>query len=250
LPEQPRTTGAGGRTGPSYRDRTMTDQRTSDPATSDAAAAEEFVRAHTVLAEVPGVPGLLMHQADDAIALWERTEHAADGAALAPPFWAFAWAGGQAVARHLVDAPDTVADRRVLDFACGGGVVALAAARAGAASVLAVDIDRYAIAATRLNAAANALAVDARLADLLDGEPPEVDVVLAGDVSYSREMTARVFGFLDKARARGADVLIGDPGRAYLPRERLVEVGRYTVPVPLALEDATSKSASVWRLAR
>jgi predicted nicotinamide N-methyase len=213
-------------------------------------AAEAFVRAHTVLTEAPGVPGLLLHLADDAIALWETTERVADGAALAPPFWAFAWAGGQAVARHVTEAPRTVAGRRVLDLACGGGVVALAAARAGAASVLAVDIDRYAVAATRLNARANRLAVDALLADLVDGEPPEVDVVLAGDVCYSREMTTRVLGFLDRARSRGADVLLGDPGRAYLPRERLAEASRHTVPVPLALEDARTKTAVVWRLVR
>jgi predicted nicotinamide N-methyase len=235
----------------------MTDQRATPIALTDAsaagdvepdAAAEAFVRAHTALAEVPGVAGLLMHQAEDAIVLWETTERAAGGAALAPPFWAFAWAGGQAVARHLSDAPDTVAGGRVLDFACGGGVVALAAARAGAASVLAVDIDRYAVAATRLNAAANGLDVDARLADLLDGEPPAVDVVLAGDVCYSREMTARVLRFLDRARSCGALVLVGDPGRAYLPRERLVEASRYTVPVPLVLENAPTKTAMVWRL--
>lgn len=210
--------------------------------------AEEFVRAHTVPTALAYLPGLRMYLADDAIALWETTERAADGVQLPPPFWAFAWAGGQAVARHLLDHPSTVAGRRVLDLACGGGVVALAAARAGAASVLAVDIDRYAMAATRLNAAANGLAVDARMADLVDGEPPEVDVVLAGDVCYSREMTGRVLGFLGRAQARGADVLLGDPGRAYLPHARLTRVSTHTVPVTLALEDAETKTATVWRL--
>jgi predicted nicotinamide N-methyase len=157
-------------------------------------------------------------------------------------------AGGQAVARHLLDTPQSVAGKRILDLACGGGVVALAAARAGAADVLAVDIDRYAIAAVALNAEANGLAVTAQLADVVDGEPPEVEVVLAGDVCYSREMTARVLRFLTRAQSRGAEVLLGDPGRAYLPRERLDRVGTHTVPVTRALEDAEQKAATVWRL--
>ncbi len=210
--------------------------------------ATAFVRAHTSVGTAPYLPELRLHLADDAIALWETTERQAGGAPLPPPFWAFAWAGGQAVARHVLDHPELVAGRRVLDLACGGGVVALAAARSGAASVLAVDIDGYAVAAVELNAAENGLTVAAQVADLVDGTPPEVDVVLAGDVCYSREMTARVLGFLGHAQARGADVLLGDPGRAYLPRERLELVSTHEIPVPRALEDADVKTATVWRL--
>ncbi len=207
-----------------------------------------FVLAHTVPATPAYLPELRLQLADDAIALWESTERQAGGAALPPPFWAFAWAGGQAVARHILDHPQLVAGRRVLDLACGGGVVALAAARCGAASVLAVDIDGYAIAATRCNAALNGLALTAQVADLVDGDPPDVDVVLAGDVCYSREMTGRVLRFLDRGRAHGMDVLLGDPGRAYLPRERLELVSTHRIPVPRALEDADVKTATVWRL--
>jgi predicted nicotinamide N-methyase len=214
------------------------------------ADARDFVRAHTTApTPLAYLPELRLHLAGDPIALWETTERVAGGAQLPPPFWAYAWAGGQAVARYVLDTPELVAGRRVLDLACGGGVVALAAARAGAASVMAVDIDRYAIAAVALNAAANGLVVEARVADLVDGEPPDVDVVLAGDVCYSREMTGRVLGFLTRAQQRGATVLLGDPGRAYLPRERLVAVASHTVPVPRALEDAETKTATVWRLA-
>jgi predicted nicotinamide N-methyase len=216
--------------------------------TSHTATAAGFVRAHTVPGVAAYLPELRLYLADDAIWLWESTERRAGGAPLPPPFWAFAWAGGQAVARHVLDHPELVAGRRVLDLACGGGVVALAAARSGAASVLAVDIDGYAVAAVSLNAALNGLAVTARVEDLVDAEPPDVDVVLAGDVCYSREMTGRILGFLDRARARGLDVLLGDPGRAYLPRERLELVSSHQIPVPRALEDAEVKTATVWRL--
>jgi predicted nicotinamide N-methyase len=216
--------------------------------TVDTDPYRAFVAAHTHPGTVPYLPELRLYLADDAIALWETTEAQAGGTALPPPFWGFAWAGGQAVARHVLDHPELVAGRRVLDLACGGGVVALAAARSGAASVRAVDIDGYALAALALNAEANGLTVTGEVADLVDGEPPDVDVVLAGDVCYSREMTGRVLGFLDRARARGTDVLLGDPGRAYLPRERLELVSTHEIPVPRALEDAEVKTAAVWRL--
>lgn len=215
---------------------------------SDRAARTAFVRTHTRLDRPPYLPELALHLAQDAIALWETVERRAGGAQTPPPFWAFAWAGGQALARHVLDHPETVAGRRVLDLACGGGVVAVAAARAGAASVLAVDIDGYALAALTLNAAANGVTVTGEVADLVDGEPPDVDVVLAGDVCYSREMTGRVLAFLGRARDNGAEVLLGDPGRAYLPRERLELVGTHQVPVPRTLEDADVKTAAVWRL--
>jgi predicted nicotinamide N-methyase len=211
-----------------------------DPAT--------FVRAHTRLGTSRYVPELRLHQADDAFALWERTEREAGAATVsAPPFWAFPWAGGQALARYMMDHPDEVLGRTVLDVAAGSGLVAIAAARAGAATVTASEIDPYAAAAITLNARANEVKIEVRLADLLD-EPVDAEVVLAGDVFYSRGMATRMLAYLSRARADGARVLIGDPGRAYLPRQHLTEVATYEVPVVRALEDAEVKRVTVWRL--
>jgi predicted nicotinamide N-methyase len=207
----------------------------------------EFVRAQTRLAPPSFVPEVTLYQADDAIALWERTEALA-GTRLAPPFWAFAWAGGQALARYLLDHPDLVAGRRVLDLAAGGGVVAVAAAKAGAARVVATEVDPAALIALRLNAAANEVTITGVLGDVLDG-PADADVVTAGDVFYSREMAARMLAFLERAAAGGALVLVGDPGRAYVPRERLSRVAVYPVPTTHALENASEKLTTVWRLA-
>ncbi len=196
------------------------------------------------LAEVPFVPEVRLHLAEDAIVLWARMEAAA-GDSLPPPFWASAWAGGQAVARYVLDHPEVVAGRSVLDLASGSGLVAVAAAIAGATSVTANDIDPYAVAAVQLNARANAVAVDCRRGDLLDGDGGDADVVLAGDVFYSREMSERMLAFLERALARGSDVLVGDPGRAYLPRQRLELLASYRVPMVGALEDAEVKQVDV-----
>jgi predicted nicotinamide N-methyase len=208
--------------------------------------AVRFVAAHTVLAAAPFVPEVRLHLADEPIALWEQTERVRVGR-VPPPFWAFAWAGGQAVARHLLDHPALVAGRRVLDVAAGSGLVAIAAAKAGAVAVTASEIDPLAVAAVRLNAAANRVAVTAHLGDVLDGDGGDADVVTAGDVFYSRPMAERVLGFLLRAHRRGGQVLVGDPGRAYLPREHLVAVADYEVPVAGAVEDAPVKHATVWR---
>ena len=214
----------------------------------------EFVRAHTCLGAPPYVPELRLWLAEDAFTLWEQTERELGRTELPPPFWAFAWAGGQALARHVLDHPHLVAGRRVLDLAAGSGLVAVAAARAGAAAVTAAEVDPLAVAAIGLNARANGVAVTALLADLLadllaeqlPGPGPEV--VLAGDVFYERSMAERVLRFLDRARGAGASVLVGDPGRTYLPRDRLRAVATCQVPVPAALEDAEVKQATVWRL--
>jgi len=192
------------------------------------------------------VPEIVLHQADDAIGLWERTELAAGGAQLPPPFWAFAWAGGQAVARYLLDHPDVVRGRRVLDLAAGGGVTAIAAALAGASAVTATEIDPAAVEALALNAALNHVAVDAVCRDVLDEPVPDVDVVTAGDVFYNRDMAARVLAFVQRAAATGVAVLVGDPGRAYVPRADLVELARYDIPVTLDLESAEIKATRVW----
>jgi predicted nicotinamide N-methyase len=205
------------------------------------------IRAHTAPARPPLVPEVTLLLADEPIALWEHTERERGGAQLPPPFWAFAWAGGQAMARHVLDHPALVAGRTVLDVASGGGLVAIAAAKAGAARVTAVEIDPLAVAAIALNAEANAVAVTAVLDDVLDGDGGDAEVVFAGDVFYSRDMTARMLAFVQRARARGAEVLIGDPGRAYLPTDQLDRVAVYDVPTPTSLEDAPVKKTTVWR---
>jgi predicted nicotinamide N-methyase len=204
------------------------------------------LHSHTRLAAVPFVPEVRLHQADDAITLWERTE-AATGAPQPPPFWAFAWAGGQALARYVLDHPGLVAGRTVFDLASGSGLVAIAAAKAGAAAVTANEIDPLAVAAVVANAAANGVEVATTLGDALAGDAGGAAVVLAGDVFYSRAMTGRVLPFLERAAARGAVVLVGDPGRAYLPRDRFEAVASYEVPVARTLEDAEFKTTTVYR---
>ena len=194
------------------------------------------------------MPEISLYCADNAYDVWSLTSGGDESAPM--PFWSFAWAGGQALARHLLDHPELVAGRRVLDLACGSGLVAIAAALAGAEQVTANDVDPHAIAAVQLNAHANGAAVTTLLADLLDDDVAEVaavDVVLAGDVCYESELTARMLAFLLRAHERGADVLLGDPGRTYLPREHLEEVSAYDVPTTLVLEDATTKRTTIWR---
>ncbi|MEU4420421.1 50S ribosomal protein L11 methyltransferase [Actinoplanes sp. NPDC024001] len=204
----------------------------------------EFVRAHTVPAPVPFIPEITLRQAEEPIALWEVTE--ADGTSQPPPFWAFAWAGGQALARHILDEPDLVAGRSVLDLATGSGLVAVAAARAGAHPVTANDIDPFSLAAAEANAEANGVRVELVEGDLLDGDD-RYGVVLAGDVFYSREMAGRVLPFLRRAAGRGSLVLVGDPGRAYLP-EGLIQRAVYDVPVSEALESVPVRRTTVWQV--
>lgn len=209
----------------------------------------EFIRGNTTPAPVPFVPEITLFQADEPITLWEKTEAA--GVAQPPPFWAFAWAGGQALARHVLDHPDLVAGRSVLDFATGSGLVAVAAAVAGAHPVTANDIDPYSLAAATANAAANHVDVIALEQDILDANEDRDDeygVILAGDVFYSREMAARVLPFLRRAAGRGSLVLVGDPGRAYLPDSGLIERAAYDIPVPVSLESVPTRHTKVWQL--
>jgi len=208
--------------------------------------ADGFIRANTVLRAPPHVPEILLHLADEAHALWHRTEEELQEIGLPPPFWAFAWAGGQGLARYVLDHPQFVAGRRVLDFATGSGLVAIAAAKAGAAAVLAADVDPFCRGAVALNAAANGVGVPFTDADLT-GTEGAWDVVLAGDVFYDREMTAGLLGWFDGLAAAGVLVLVGDPGRSYLPRDRLTFLAEYQVPVTRALEDAEVKRTVVWR---
>jgi predicted nicotinamide N-methyase len=208
---------------------------------------DAFIRAHTRLLPVPHAPEIRLHLADEATALWQKTEEALGEIGLPPPFWAFAWAGGQALARFVLARPGLVQGRRVLDFASGSGLVAVAAAKAGAASVEAADIDAFAVAAIALNAAANGVAVAPRGEDLL-GRDDGWDTVLAGDICYERDLAGQVIAWLERLAARGATVLIGDPGRSYLPRERLTVLATYEVPVTRELEDNEIKRTCVWGL--
>lgn len=206
-----------------------------------------FILAHTRLLPVPHASEISLHVAEEATELWQKTEDELAVIGLPPPFWAFAWAGGQALARHLLDHPGIVRRKRVLDFASGSGLVAIAAAKAGAAHVQACDIDAFAAEAIVLNAEANGVSVTATLQDLI-GRDDGWELICAGDVCYERAMAESVVGWLSGLVARGAEVLIGDPGRSYLPRERLQELATYEVPVTRSLEDAEIKKSTVWRL--
>jgi predicted nicotinamide N-methyase len=201
----------------------------------------------TTLVPVPAVPELRLHQAAEATGLWDRTGggYRSDQP---PPFWAFAWPGGQALARYVLDNPDTVAGRRVLDLASGSGVVAIAAATAGAAHVLAADIDPAAVAAITRNARANGVSVAVTSDDVLGADARGATVVLAGDAFYSRTMADRVLGFLRRARNGGARVLVGDPDRDFLPRRLFTALTSYDVPVRPALEDTGVKRTTIWEL--
>ena len=210
--------------------------------------AEDIVRASTRLRLVALVPEIRLHQASEPISAWQRTERATGQTGLDPPFWAFAWAGGQALARYLLDHPETVKDRQVIDIASGSGLVAIAAVKAGAATVTAYDIDPLAIAAITLNAAANGATVLALQADVLEGGDLGPDVILVADAFYERELAGRVTAFLERCAAAGATVLAGDLGRKHLPQDRLVPVARYEVPDLCGLEDRDIKTVTVWTL--
>jgi predicted nicotinamide N-methyase len=190
------------------------------------------------------VPEIRLHAADDALGLWERTEEQA-GPGQPPPFWAFPWPGGQALARYLLDHPGLVAGRSVLDLGSGSGLAAIAARLAGAAAVLASETDSLAVAAIALNAQANSVPAPVIVGDVLDGDGEGAQVVLAGDVWYSAPLSRRVLGLIERARARGASVLAGDIGRAFLPRDRFRVLDSMQVPVVAGLEDGDVKPTMV-----
>jgi predicted nicotinamide N-methyase len=214
----------------------------------DAAQRRALVLARTRLQCPPVVPELVLHLADDMDHVWASLQDELDDGDLPPPFWAFAWLGGQAVSRHVLDHPGTVRDLRVLDLATGSGLCALAARLAGAAHVLAVDVDPFAVDATALNAAHNGLVLEVRCVDLLDDPPPAVDVVLAGDVFYDAAMSERAQPWLLAAARAGAQVLVGDPGRHYLPRALCSELSSVEVPTTRALEGVERTCVSVYAL--
>lgn len=209
----------------------------------------ELVARHTRLSAPPAVPELRLHLAEDITGTWQEVERELGTGHLPPPFWAFAWVGGQALARWVLDEPAEVAGRTVLDLCTGSGLVALAARLAGAGDVLAVDVDPVAGAAVAANAAANGLTVAFRCTDPTGGPPPDVDVLLAGDVCYDAEMTGRVVPWLRSAAARGTRVLLGDPGRHYLPRLGLELLAEYDVATTRELEGVDVRSGRVYAVA-
>ncbi len=208
----------------------------------------DFILANTELVSPPACPEIKLHLATEITPLWQATEAFLQGSNLPPPYWAFAWVGGQAMSRYLLDTPSVVAGKRVLDFAAGCGIGAIAAALAGAAAVEAAEIDRVAATAIRLNAEANGTAVTVTTDDVLARSDCPWDVVMAGDVCYERPMAEAVFAWLRRCAAAGADVLMADPGRAYLPPTGLMKVASYTIPCSLELEDRTRRDATVYRI--
>lgn len=207
-----------------------------------------FILENTRLQPPPHTPELTLHLADEVTPIWRLTEEALAEIGLPPPFWAFAWAGGQALARYILDHPQEVAGKRVIDFASGSGIVGIAAMKAGAGHVLATDIDPFCGAALSLNAEVNGARIDFTDQDLLEAPPPEADVILAGDICYEQPLAAKVMDWLAAAHVRGTRVLIGDPGRSYFPRVGLEKLAEYEVQTTRELEDREVKKTAVWTL--
>lgn len=207
-----------------------------------------FIRENTRVQTVPHAPEISLWLADEITPIWRLTEKALGEIGLAPPFWAFAWSGGQGLARWVLDNPQQVASMRVLDFAAGSGLVGIAAARAGAASVLCADIDPFCGAAVALNGSLNRVALQFTSQDLLDAPAPDVEIICAGDVFYEKPMAERVLAWLLEANARGIRVLVGDPIRTYFPRTGFDLLAEYQVPTTRELEDAVVKRTRVWAL--
>ncbi len=208
----------------------------------------EFIRAQTVLGPASLVPEIRLHLATEVTPLWHMTEERLKGGDLPPPYWAFAWPGGQGLARYALDHGDEFKGKRVLDFAAGCGIAAIAAMKAGAKSALAADIDPLAQTASRLNAAENNVEVEVSGGIDLGKPFTRADVILAGDVCYQQAMSAEVLRWLYLSLAKGVRVLLADPGRAYAPRENLTEIARYDVPTSRDLEDRDSRTVVIGEL--
>jgi len=207
-----------------------------------------FIRCNTAIATPPLVPEIRLHLATEITPIWQATEETLAQAGVPPPFWAFAWAGGQALARFLLDHPGEIAGRAVLDFGAGSGLVAIAAAKAGAARVLAAEIDHFGLAAIVANAELNGVSIAVTSADLIDTVDTSWEVVAAGDVCYEKPMADRVTPWLSALAAQSSLVLLGDPGRAYLPKTGMIERARYIVPTSRELEDRDERETIVWQV--
>lgn len=218
------------------------------PCASPPPTLLKFIAANTRLQTVPHAPEISLWLADEITPLWRLTEEELGAMGLPPPFWAFAWAGGQALARWLLDHPAEVAGKRVIDLATGSGLVGIAAMKAGAASVLAADIDPFCAAAVAANARSNGVEIAFTNANLLDAPPPPVDLICAGDVFYEKPMAEAVLAWLTQAQANGTRVIVGDPGRTYFPKSGLTLLAEYTVPTTRELEDQEVKRSRVWSL--
>lgn len=217
-----------------------------DPA--DQVSVTAFIVANTRPLAPPLVPEIVLHLAEESVPIWQKTEEELGEMNVPPPYWAFAWAGGQALARYILDNPALLEGKSVLDLGSGSGLTAIAAMKVGAASALASDLDLISLAAIRLNAAHNGVKVGTTADNLLEKPPGAFDVVLVGDLFYERTLAELVSRFIDDAAAAGALVLIGDPQRNYFPKGRFASAGEYRVPVTRELEDAEIKRTSVWRL--
>ena len=215
---------------------------------ADPCSVNAFIRANTRPLAPPLVPEIILQLADESVPIWQKTEDELGQINMPPPYWAFAWAGGQALARYILDNPEFVRGKRVLDLGSGSGLTAIAARLSGARDVLAADIDRLALAAVGLNAAANNVTVDVSSDDLLARPVVPADLVLVGDLFYERQLADRVLAYIEAAHLLGAAILIGDPQRNYFPLERFSAVAHYSVPVTRELEDSEIKKTAVWRL--
>jgi predicted nicotinamide N-methyase len=211
----------------------------------DAAA---FIRANTTIATPPLIPEIRLHLATEITPIWQASEDALARANVPPPFWAFPWAGGQALARYVLDDPAIVAGKHVLDFGAGSGLLAIAAAQAGAATIVAAEIDGFAAAAIALNAALNGVAVAVETADLIGTVAGAWDVVLVGDMCYEQPLADRLTAWLRALAGTGVTVLLGDPGRSYVPTSGLTALARYTVATSRELEDRESRDGVIWRV--
>ena len=207
---------------------------------------DAFVRDNSQLLAPPLVPEIKLHLASEVIPLWRKTEEELAQIGVPPPYWAFAWAGGQALARYVLDHPEIATGKRVLDFGAGSGLVGIAAAKAGALRVIAADIDPFAIAAITRNAAANRVTIETVIDDVIGSDGP-FDLILVGDMCYERPLAERLMAWLTRARA---DILLGDPGRSYFPKIGLTQLAAYCVPTTRELEDREIRETGVWRLNR
>ena len=207
-----------------------------------------FIRSNTAIVAPPLVPEIRLHLATEVTPIWQATEESLARGEVPPPYWAFAWVGGQALARYLLDHPEMVADRAVLDFGAGSGLVAIAAAKSGAASVTAADIDHVAAAAIAANAALNGVTIEVVTSDLSEGDTRIWKLVTAGDICYEQPMAERAMRWLRFLAGRGSTVLLGDPGRAHVPGAGLCELARYDVPTSQELEGRESCQGFVWRV--